>query len=165
MTICAKFLGGPTPHYTISVMATPTQGGTVSGGGSKEEGSSCTVVATPAQGYAFTGWYENGQIVSSNPSYTFTVQNARTLQARFAESTGVTIAVSSSSDQATVSGGGTYEVGDSVTVNTAANQGAQIFVLMAGMRTDLRYQTMSHTRSRLNATERLWLNGLMNPKP
>lgn len=123
MTICAKFLGGPTPHYTISVMATPTQGGTVSGGGSKEEGSSCTVVATPAQGYAFTGWYENGQIVSSNPNYTFTVQNARTLQARFAESTGVTIAVETDSQGTSVTGGGTYEIGDSVTVVASQEQG------------------------------------------
>lgn len=126
MTICAKFLGGPTPHYNIAVSADPAAGGSVSGGGSKEEGSSCTVSATPNNGYRFTGWYENGSLVSSNASYTFTVQNARNLQARFAESTGVTITVSSDSDEAQATGGGTYEVGDSVTVVTTPNQGAQI---------------------------------------
>ena len=127
VNIVGVFQGGPTPHYTISVMASPNNGGTVSGGGSKEEGSSCTVVATPAEGYAFQGWYENGSIVSSQASYTFTVQNARTLQARFAESSGVTITVTTDEpSQTTVTGGGTYEVGDSVTVETSANQGAQV---------------------------------------
>lgn len=127
VNIVGVFQGGPTPHYTISVSASPNNGGTVSGGGSKEEGSSCTVVATPAEGYAFLGWYENGSIVSSQPSYTFTVQNARTLQARFAESSGVTITVTTDSpSQTTVTGGGTYEVGDSVTVQGTPNQGVQL---------------------------------------
>lgn len=127
VNIVGVFQGGPTPHYTISVMASPNNGGTVSGGGSKEEGSSCTVVATPAEGYAFQGWYENGSIVSSQASYTFTVQNARTLQARFAESSGVTITVTTDSpSQTTVTGGGTYEVGESVTVQGTPNQGAQV---------------------------------------
>lgn len=85
ITICAKFLGGPTPHYNIALSADPAIGGTVSGGGSKEEGSSCTVVATPAQGYEFDGWFENGQLVSNSASYTFTVERARTLVAAFAE--------------------------------------------------------------------------------
>lgn len=127
VTIVGVFQGGPTPHYNISVVATPTGAGTVSGGGSKEEGSSCTVVATPAEGYAFQGWYENGQIVSSNASYTFTVQNARTLQARFAESSGVTITVTTDEpSQTTVSGGGTFEIGETVTVEGNANPGAAV---------------------------------------
>lgn len=127
VNIVGVFQGGPTPHYTISVMATPTNGGTVSGGGSKEEGSSCTVVATPAEGYAFSGWYEGGQLVSSQASYTFTVQNARTLQARFSESSGVNINVTTDAEElTTVTGGGTYNVGDSVTVEGIPNQGATV---------------------------------------
>lgn len=85
ITICAKFHGGPTPHYNIAVSADPQNGGTVSGGGSKEEGSSCTVVATPAEGMMFDGWFENGSLVSNQASYTFTVDRARTLVAQFAE--------------------------------------------------------------------------------
>lgn len=85
MTICAVFQGGPTPHYDINLSADPANGGTVSGGGSKEEGSSCTVVATPAEGMAFDGWFENGQLVSNAASYTFTVERARTLVAQFGE--------------------------------------------------------------------------------
>lgn len=85
MTICAVFQGGPTPHYDINLSADPSDGGTVSGGGSKEEGSSCTVVATPAEGMMFDGWFENGQLVSNSASYTFTVERARTLVAQFGE--------------------------------------------------------------------------------
>lgn len=85
MTICAVFQGGPTPHYNINLSADPANGGTVSGGGSKEEGSSCTVVATPAEGMIFDGWFENGQLVSNAASYTFTVERARTLVAQFGE--------------------------------------------------------------------------------
>lgn len=127
VTICAVFQGGPTPQYNIALSADPVAGGTVSGGGSKEEGSSCTVVATPAAGYAFDGWFENGQLVSNNASYTFTVERARTLVAQFAEDTEVTINVTTSSpDETTVTGGGTYQVGDQVTISTSKNQGSTL---------------------------------------
>lgn len=85
ITLVAKFVGGPTPHYNINLSADPQNGGTVSGGGSKEEGSSCTVVATPAEGKVFDGWFENGNLVSNSASYTFTVERARTLVAQFGE--------------------------------------------------------------------------------
>lgn len=85
ITLVAKFEGGPTPHYTIAVSADPVDGGTVTGGGSIEEGASCTVVATPAAGKVFDGWFENGSLVSNNASYTFTVETARTLVAVFAD--------------------------------------------------------------------------------
>lgn len=125
--IVGVFQGGPTPHYNIAVSAYPAEGGSVSGGGSKEEGSSCTVIATPNEGFSFNGWYENGTKVSTNASYTFTVQNNRTLEAEFTVSTGVTITVTTDhEDDTTVTGGGTYEVGDSVTVQANLNQGATL---------------------------------------
>lgn len=126
ITIVGVFQGGPTPHYNIAVSAYPAEGGSVSGGGSKEEGSSCTVVATPNEGFRFNGWYENGTKVSSNASYTFTVQNARTLEAEFTVSTGVTITVSTDTEGTQATGGGTYNVGDSVTVVTTMDQGATL---------------------------------------
>lgn len=85
VVLCAKFVGGPTPHYNIALSADPQDGGTVSGGGSKEEGSSCTVVATPASDKVFEGWFENNELVSNDASYTFTVERARNLVAQFAE--------------------------------------------------------------------------------
>src|SRR5262249_941540 len=42
--------------FSISVSASPTAGGTVSGGGTFASGSTQTVTATPASGYTFVNW-------------------------------------------------------------------------------------------------------------
>ena len=69
--------------YTITVSSNPTNGGSVSGGGTYDYGQSCTLTATPNTGYDFVNWTENGNVVSTNASYTFTVTGNRTLIANF----------------------------------------------------------------------------------
>lgn len=76
-----------TNSYTVSVTANPTNGGTVSGGGTYNQGTSCTVHATANTGYSFVNWTENGNQVSTNANYTFTVNGNRNLLANFAQST------------------------------------------------------------------------------
>ena len=83
ITIVGVFQGGPTPHYNIAASVNPSGYGSVAGTGSKEEGSTCTLIATPAEGKRFKNWTENGSIVSTSATYSFTVQNARTLVANF----------------------------------------------------------------------------------
>lgn len=87
MNIVAEFSALP---KLITVSASPAEGGSVSGGGSKEVGTNCTVVATANAGYEFRGWWEGDTHVSRHTSYTFLVENDRTLQAHFRKSTGVT---------------------------------------------------------------------------
>ena len=60
-------------------------GGTVSGGGTFDIGTSVTVVATPASGYTFRNWLYNGttQIASTSASYTFTLNEQTDLIAVF----------------------------------------------------------------------------------
>ena len=70
-------------YYTISVLSNPTEGGTVSGGGSFVSGASHTVSANVYEGYTFTNWTENGNEVSTSASYHFTVNANRTLVANF----------------------------------------------------------------------------------
>lgn len=89
MSIVAKFSSLP---KTITVSASPAAGGSVSGGGSKEVGTNCTVIATANSGYAFAGWYEGENLVSNSASYTFLVENDRTLEAHFEERQGITVA-------------------------------------------------------------------------
>lgn len=86
-TLVANFEAAPT--VTIAVSANPVAGGTVSGGGSVEAGTSATVNAVANAGYTFSGWYENNTLVSSSASYTFTAESNRTLEARFEEHQGV----------------------------------------------------------------------------
>ena len=54
--------------YNIAVSASPSEGGTVSGGGEVEENTSVTVTATANSGYAFEKWTENGEQVSTDAS-------------------------------------------------------------------------------------------------
>ena len=58
--------------------------GSVEGSGTYNHFSSITVKAIPDTGYHFVNWTENGNVVSTSPSYTFTVTGARDLTATFA---------------------------------------------------------------------------------
>ena len=112
-------------QYTITVSASPNNGGSVSGGGTFAQGQTCTVNATANSGYTFVNWTENGTQVSTNPSYSFTVNSNRVLVANFqAQSQQYSISVSASpSDGGNVSGGGTFTQGQTCTVNATANSG------------------------------------------
>jgi hypothetical protein len=70
-------------HYTISVSASPSADGTVSGGGAFVAGSSQTVTATPSGTHSFVHWTQSGRIVSTSESYTFTLNANVTLVADF----------------------------------------------------------------------------------
>lgn len=60
-------------------------GGTVTGGGSFQIGSTVQVTATPASGYSFRGWVLNGSstILSTSAQYSFTLQGQTDLVATF----------------------------------------------------------------------------------
>lgn len=73
----------PVQNYTIAISASPSAGGTVSGSGTFAAGSSRTVTASANSGYSFANWTENGGVVSSSASYTFTLNGNRTLVAIF----------------------------------------------------------------------------------
>ncbi len=71
------------PSYTITATAIPAEGGTISGGGTYDQGQSCTLTATANSGYTFANWTENGEVVSTDATYTFIVNGDRTLMANF----------------------------------------------------------------------------------
>jgi hypothetical protein len=70
-------------EYTIKISASPNADGTVSGGGTFVQGTSETVTATPNSGHTFVHWTENGKVVSTSASYTFTLNSNVTLIADF----------------------------------------------------------------------------------
>jgi len=76
-------LGGGATSYTITTSSSPGNGGTTSGGGTFAAGSSHTVTATPNGGFTFVSWTENGSVVSTATSYTFTLNSNRNLVANF----------------------------------------------------------------------------------
>jgi len=109
--------------YTISVEANPTNGGNVTGGGTYTEGESCTVSASPVVGYTFVNWTENGDQVSTDFNYTFTVTADRCLVANFQPMSYIINVTASPTVGGTVSGGGTFEYGTECTVSATANTG------------------------------------------
>lgn len=79
-TLTANFA----PLYRVALLVLPAAGGAVSGGGAFLSGADVTVQATSNPGCQFVAWTENGQVVSTSPSYSFTVDADRTLGACFA---------------------------------------------------------------------------------
>lgn len=129
------------PEGSARVFVTAFGGGTVSGGGVKVIGESATVVATPNEGYVFSGWKINGTntVVSTDATYTFTVQGMTDLVAEFSAvdpSTQFTVNVSPINDASSANtlvkiGSGEFassasavvNAGESVTVE--ADEGTQ----------------------------------------
>ena len=86
-----------TEPVNITVSANPAQAATVSGGGEYTFGQTCTVAATPNAGYTFTGWTENGNVVSTELSYSFTATADRNLVANFIQAVEIGTASSTNS--------------------------------------------------------------------
>ena len=68
---------------SITAIANPTIGGTVTGGGTYYTGITCTLTATPNEGYHFESWTRNDTVVSTNPTYSFRVAESATYVANF----------------------------------------------------------------------------------
>lgn len=82
-TLTAVFEKGQTSNYTVAASASPSVGGSVTGGGTYQTNAKATVTAKPNMGYKFKGWTENGSTVSTSASYSFTVSENRNLTAVF----------------------------------------------------------------------------------
>ncbi len=70
--------------YTVTTVANPDEGGTITGAGNYAEGDTVTLTVTPNIFWKFLGWWSiRGQKVSSDPSYTFTCTGSTTYTAKF----------------------------------------------------------------------------------
>ncbi len=119
----ASYVAVFTPQYTISASANPTAGGTVTGAGAYSQGASCTLTATAAAGYTFTNWTENGNVVSTNASYAFTVTSNRTLVANFTAQTYTITTTTNPAGIGSTTGGGTFNYGATCTLHAYYPQG------------------------------------------
>ena len=73
------------PMRTITATPNPIEGGTIQGAGTYAQFDPCTLIATPADGYAFINWTEGDVVVSNEPTYSFDVTANRNLVANFEE--------------------------------------------------------------------------------
>lgn len=122
-------------RYTLVITVIPTGAGTTVGQGTYNYGSSVQATATPATGYNFTKWVlDTGDVSKANPLTGIDIDGNRTVQAVFTPKTysisaNAAYRVNESGDfttgttGGTVSGGGTYTHGNSVSLKATPATG------------------------------------------
>ena len=114
----ADFVG-----HTVSLSS--NEGGSVFGTGLFAEGEEITITATPNDKYTFVQWEQNGEVISTEPEYTFTITEDVEFQAVFArvyESHSIQV-ISADETQGTVSGTDLYQEEATVTITATPNEG------------------------------------------
>lgn len=125
-TLVANFTVIPPTQFAVVTSSLPTIGGSTFGSGSYNTGTVVTVIESPNPGYTFLNWTEGASIVSTTPSYQFTLTANRTLVANFTLVPPLLYAVILSANPSiggTTTGAGSYTSGSSVTINALANTG------------------------------------------
>ena len=101
--------------------------GEVSGSGTYELGQTAKLSAIPAKGCRFLGWMHRGELISTEASYAYRVQDFDEVTGWFAvdfSQTWVAVrAASAQPDRGSVSGAGLYEEGAQVTLTATPNAG------------------------------------------
>jgi len=124
--LVANFAPVPIGRFAVNLSSSPPAGGTTTGAGSFDVGTSVTVSARPNAGYTFVDWTENGTRVSTSSNIQFTLNANRTFVANFRAIPASQFAVLLTSSPAaggTTDGEGAYPAGTSVTITSVANTG------------------------------------------
>lgn len=120
----AWFGSEPTPRYTVTVAASPANGGTVTGGGAYGMGEWCSITATPATDYSFRKWRRDATgEETTDATYGFAVYESCVWVAYFRKTTYHVGVVASPDRYGDVTGGGTYEVGTMCTITATPRAG------------------------------------------
>ena len=124
-SLYAVFASG---SYVVSTVASPAEGGAVSGFGGYEAGDRATLRAIANTGYSFAGWTDDkGETISENADYTVKVTGDVTYTANFKPKSYQVVLSASDDGVGTLSGEGSYQFGDTVELN-ATPMGTKRFV-------------------------------------
>lgn len=111
LLLCTMLVLGAVPtsafaapeEFIVTLSANPSEGGTVTGGGTFSKNNQPTITATPNSGYTFVGWTENGTFVTEETSFQLPKLTAnRNLVANFSsgsEAASYPVVVTCSADQ------------------------------------------------------------------
>lgn len=119
-TLVANFIN---PNLVlVNASCSPADAGDIDGDGEYEVENEVMVSALARPGYAFVNWTQNGAVVSADPNFIFAAAANVALVANFVAPS--TISATASTDLGgTVSGGGDFLAGESVTVSAVVNSG------------------------------------------
>ncbi len=112
------------PVFNVDAMALPSEGGTVTGMGDFDLGLQATLVASPNTGYTFSQWTVDGTTLSTDPTYTFYVNNSATYLGMFTLNSYEITASADPTQGGSVSGGGTYNHFENCTLTATATPGS-----------------------------------------
>ncbi len=110
--------------HIVSVNAEPMEGGVVAGSGAVRDGTGTTVSASPNNNYSFMGWFENGNLVSTDGQ--FRVENItsdRNFVAKFERKSCFVRTGVNDSNGGTITGSTSIECGGKITITAKANSG------------------------------------------
>jgi len=109
----------PAPtQYTLTVSA--GEGGSVTTGGTYDEGTNITVTATPSEGYEFEGWEGRDETTAE---LAITLNSNVSLTALFRVLAQYTLIISAEEGGTVSIEGGSYYEGTELTITTSANEG------------------------------------------
>jgi uncharacterized protein (TIGR02145 family)/uncharacterized repeat protein (TIGR02543 family) len=110
--------------YALTLVANPTEGGSVTGGGDYNLGDVIQVDAVANTGWEFVNWTDDDVVVSETPNFTYTMPASDvTLTANF-EMTDYTLTlIANPTEGGSVTGGGDYNLGDVIQIDAVANTG------------------------------------------
>lgn len=78
---------GGTTDFSVATIANPMTAGTVNGGGIFNAGASVNLSVSSNNGFSFVNWTENGNVISTNPTYSSPVNGNRNIVANFSATT------------------------------------------------------------------------------
>ena len=116
LTLVATFAPN---QYTVSVYSSDSTKGTVSGGGTFDYGQQIYIIATPLGNYSFSQWSDGNTEAFRQITVTQTVSYTALFTDAFFTITGE----SNNTIYGTVTGGGSYANGSTVTLTAVANNG------------------------------------------
>lgn len=102
--------------------------GDVSGEGIYNCGDRVTAVATQNEGFVFEGWRHNGEFLSTDISYSFTIKEDTELEAVYRVAEYNVYVYSNNSLWGDVSGSGTYSYGETAEITATPKEGCYYFV-------------------------------------
>ncbi len=112
-----------TQLLAVQVNITPQGAGTVSGVGNYEPGTQVTLEATANEGHTFANWMQGEQVITTEPTYSFTITQSETFVANFTVNNYNITATTNPAEGGIVNGTGTYEYGTTVTLTALINEG------------------------------------------
>jgi uncharacterized repeat protein (TIGR02543 family) len=108
--------------FTLQVEVEPPEGGTVTGGGTFDDGTDAAVEATPSEGYRFTGWTGDGVADPAAISTTVSMTADRVVAAQFIKVWTLAVTVEPP-EGGTVTGGGAFDDGTDAPVEATPAEG------------------------------------------